>query len=254
MGDGTNGGADAATAPVRRIERVRYELRRRTLVVRRVEPIGAAFLRVVVGGEAAAGFESRGFDDHVKLFFGADPEAAEKRDYTPRRFDAARGELTLDFALHEGGVATDWARRARPGDPLTVGGPRGSMIVPADYDWHLLLGDATAAPAMARRLEELPSGARVIVRAAFADLAILGGPWRASVDLRTVASDAALVDVAREAALPAGEGYVWAAGESAVMARVRDVLYGERGHPRTAGRVAAYWKRGARGHHEELNG
>jgi NADPH-dependent ferric siderophore reductase len=44
---------------------------------------------------------------------------------------------------------------------LGIGGPRGSFIVPMDLDWHLLVGDATALPAIARRLSELPASATV---------------------------------------------------------------------------------------------
>jgi NADPH-dependent ferric siderophore reductase len=36
------------------------------------------------------------------------------------------------------------------------------------------------------------------------------------------------------------------------MARMRDVLATDKGHPREAMRVAAYWKVGAEGHHENL--
>ncbi len=34
----------------------------------RVERVGAAFQRIVLGGEALEGFVSQGFDDHTKLF------------------------------------------------------------------------------------------------------------------------------------------------------------------------------------------
>lgn len=50
-------------------KRVRNELRFRELTVLRVERVGAAFQRIVLGGEALEGFVSRGFDDHTKLFF-----------------------------------------------------------------------------------------------------------------------------------------------------------------------------------------
>ena len=70
------------------------------------------------------------------------------RDYTPRRHDAEAGTLEIDFALHEAGPATQWAEQAKVGDLLGVGGPRGSFIVPTDFDWHLLIGDDTALPAI----------------------------------------------------------------------------------------------------------
>lgn len=50
-------------------QRVRNALRFRELTVLRVERIGSAFQRIVLGGEALEGFVSQGFDDHTKLFF-----------------------------------------------------------------------------------------------------------------------------------------------------------------------------------------
>ena len=51
---------------------------------------------------------------------------------------------------------------AKPGDEVGLGGPRGSFVVPTGFDWHLLIGDETALPAIARRLEELPDTAQAI--------------------------------------------------------------------------------------------
>jgi NADPH-dependent ferric siderophore reductase len=41
--------------------------------------------------------------------------------------------------------------------------------------------------------------------------------------------------------LPQGDGYAWAAGEAASMARVRQVLLTAKAHPHEAMRVASYW-------------
>jgi NADPH-dependent ferric siderophore reductase len=79
-----------------------------------------------------------------------------RRDFTPRHYDQAARELTVEFALHATGAA--WARQAAPGQVAVIAGPRGSMIIPMDYAWHVLAGDATALPAIRRRLEELPAG------------------------------------------------------------------------------------------------
>ena len=46
-------------------------------------------------------------------------------------------------------------------------------------------------------------------------------------------------------------GYVWCAGEAALMARARETLR-LRGVPTAAMRVAAYWKRGLTDFHETL--
>ena len=139
--------------PARRIERVRYDIQRRELRVARVEPRGERFVAVTVQGEALRQFASASFDDHVKLMLPDGEGGLLMRDYTPRAFDTERGELVLEFALHGDGPFTEWAAQAQPGQMLTVAGPRGSMVIPMDYDWHLLVGDDSAWPAIARRLE-----------------------------------------------------------------------------------------------------
>lgn len=241
-------------APVnapRQVQRVRHEIKRRELRVARVETLSPQMRRVVFQGEALADFVSASYDDHVKVFFPRH-EGAVARDYTPRRYDNAARELTIDFALHGDGPAADWARQAQAGDPLTVAGPRGSFVVPLDFDWYLLVGDETALPAVARRLEELPAGCRAIVRlhVAAADRQALASA--AALDLQWVDSEDALLDAVRAIDLPSGHGYAWCAAEAGVAAAARRILVDEKGHDRTAIRAAAYWKRGAIAHHENL--
>ena len=174
-----------ATKAKHAITRVRHEPRRRLLTVRKVERLTPNMARVTLAGDLT-GFTSSAYDDHVKVFFplpgqsaptipGQGPngpvhaegvERSPSRDYTPRRYDAARNELVIDFALHDAGPATDWATRAAPGQQLGVGGPRGSFVVPDDFDWYLFIGDETALPAIGRRLEELRAGTQAIVVAA----------------------------------------------------------------------------------------
>jgi NADPH-dependent ferric siderophore reductase len=233
------------------IQRVRHELKLRELEVARIERLSPGFLAITFKGDALADFTSLSFDDHVKLMF--DDEGAQvRRDYTPRRFSREARELTLEFALHGDGKAANWARRARVGDRALVGGPRGSMIIPLELDWHLLAGDASALPAIARRLEELPAGApaQVLVLAGAADERPL--PSRADTVVRRVASEDELIAALAGMALPAGAGFAWAAGEAALMARVRRVL-ADKELPRERTRVSAYWKHGVTEHHEHLD-
>lgn len=238
-----------------RVQRVRHELKRRDLQVVRVEAPSPHFRSVTLGGEALAGFISASFDDHIKVFlWGGGPEPV-MRDYTPRRYDAAAGELTIEFALHGDGPAARWAAQAGPGQRLRIGGPRGSFIIPLDYDWHLLAGDETALPAITRRLEELPAGARAIAIVQVADAADRRTfDSAAQVHVQWVATADELIQAVRALELPAGEGYAWCAGEAGAMAALRRVLVQEKGHDPQALRAAAYWKRGAVAHHENLEG
>jgi len=144
----------------------------------RTERISAGFQRIVLGGDELEGFASLGFDDHSKLFFpqagvsfmppvvsdeginwGDGPRPAS-RDYTPL-YDEARHELAFDFFIHDGGVASHWAINARVGDTLTIGGPRGSLVVPEDYAFQLYAYDESGMPALRRRLSA--SGNRVVL-------------------------------------------------------------------------------------------
>lgn len=232
--------------PSRRIERVRHELHLRDVTVTRVERLSPGFVAITFGGESLANFVSLSFDDHVKFMVADDTGTLQRRDFTPRSFDLSRRELTLEFALHNHGPASQWARRACVGDTAVIGGPRGSMIIPTDYDWHLLAGDASALPAMHRRLEELPAGSRALVVAFVDDLADQREfQSQATLEVLWVHSADAFVQALRELVLPPGEGFAWCAGEATVMAPVRDVLLTEQHIPLPSTRISAYWKHGS---------
>ncbi|EIY4983948.1 TPA: siderophore-interacting protein [Klebsiella quasipneumoniae subsp. similipneumoniae] len=221
-------------------QRVRNELRFRELTVLRVERAGAAFQRIVLGGEALEGFVSRGFDDHTKLFFPepgaafAPPQVTEEgidwgegvrpatRDYTPL-YDAERHELAYDFFIHDGGIASRWALEAKVGDKLVIGGPRGSLVVPGDYAWQLYVCDESGMPALRRRLlglRQLAVTPQVTAIVTIADasykdyLADLDGfniEWVVGHNPAFVAERLAQVKV------PAEDYFIWLTGEGAVV-------------------------------------
>lgn len=234
------------------VRRVRHELKLRELEVAAIERISPGFVAITFRGEALADFTSLSFDDHVKLMFGDAGGEQLRRDYTPRRFSREARELVIEFALHGIGAASEWARTAKAGDRLLVGGPRGSMIVPLALGWHLLVGDDTALPAISRRLEELLEGSRAFVfvladeadRRAFVSRARVEACWASSED-ELLAALGGLV-------LPAADtGFAWGGGEASLMARARQLLL-DKGVPKQHMRVSAYWKRGVADHHENL--
>lgn len=242
-----------STPVQRRVQRVRHELRSRPVQVSHIESLGESFASITFSGEALADFHSASFDDHIKFIFDSPAGEPVRRDYTPRRFDAHKRELTIEFALHGEGLASDWAQQATVGQAAVIAGPRGSMIVPLDYDWHLLVGDASALPAISRRLEELPAGSRALVLVEMADPAARRGfDTRAQLDLAWLDNAEQLVAAVEALQLPEGEGFAWAAGEASAMKRIRTLLVEAKGLPKEAMRVAAYWRHGAAGFHEEL--
>jgi NADPH-dependent ferric siderophore reductase len=269
--------SETATAPTKHATtRIRHEPRRRILTVRRVERITPTMARITLGGDLA-GFVSSSYDDHVKVFFpllghnaptlpepGPDGapagERSPGRDYTPRRYNT--DELVIDFALHEAGPATSWAVQATPGQQLAVGGPRGSFVVPDDFDWYLFVGDETALPAIARRLEELRSGVKAYVVAAvtgpdeeqrFSSRADVKTKW-VHRPLSQATDPAPLLDAVRSLQLPSsGDGYAWAAGESQTAKLLRRHLLDERRLEKSWVKAAGYWKQGAVSIHETHN-
>ena len=223
--------------------RVRLEARRRTAIVEAVIPLSPRMRRFVFKSEDLKDFTSPSPDDHVKLFFPDAPRASESdkptmRDFTPQSFDNATGRLTIDFALHDSGPASDWARTAKVGDRLEVGGPRGSSVIPDDFDWWVMIGDETAAPSILRRLDELGPATKafawLIVDDAAEEAAYSAPPGRSLrwVHRRQGAEDAVVVLSALDGFTPpAGDGFIWVAAEAATARALRSHLLPGLGPP-----------------------
>ena len=153
-----------------------------TFEVVRTEHITSHMVRVVLGGNGFDTFTPSEFtDSYVKLVFVADdvdvaglaqpltldsfadlPAAKQPvvRTITVRRADPAAREIAVDIAVHgEHGTAGPWAASAKPGQPVYLMGPSGAYAPDPAADWHLLVGDETALPAISVALEALPSNA-----------------------------------------------------------------------------------------------
>lgn len=260
------------TAPDRAPQRIRHEVRLRRLDVVGVTRLAPSMIRVTLAGPELAGFTSLGFDDHVKMFFPAPGEARPSlphigpngmelredqprpiaRDYTPRRHDPEAGELDIDFVLHDEGPASSWAAKVQAGDEAWIAGPRGSFVIPLAFDWHLLIADESGLPALARRLEELPAGTRVL---AFIEVEDAREELRLETQAEativwTHRSGDGLIETLRRAELPAGDYHAWIACESLQAKALRRLLVEERGACPQWVRASGYWRRGATGVHD----
>lgn len=238
----------------------------RLLQVRRRARVTPRMVRVTLGGDGLVGFGGDGPDRRIKMFFpapGQDRPAVPRatsggpvwpagearpaiRTYTVRRFDAAAGELDVDFVLHEGhGPAAAWARDARPGSWVGVSEPGGRYLPHPDADFHVVIGDETALPAVATVLAALPPGTPAT---AFLEVADAGeeqelpGGTTVWVHRGARPAGAPLIDAVRAAAFPPGRGQAWLAGESAAVKELRGHLLGERGLDRRMVYATGYWR------------
>ena len=228
----------------------------RLVEVRRAERLTEHMVRIVFGGELE-GFDAEAFTDHyVKVQFpppGAPYEAPfdvqevkarlakehwpRTRTYTVRRFDPGPGELTIDFVVHgDTGVAGPWAITARPGDRLQLAGPGGGYAPREDADWHLLIGDASAVPAIGAALERLSDDAiaHVVLAAERQPL-----PEPSGTTVRWVDD---LQSAVKGLDFPAGTPQVFLHGEATDVREIRRHLVTERGVPREGQSISGYWK------------
>lgn len=240
----------------------------RRVAVRSVEPVSAHLVSVVLGGGELDGFAIDSPASSVRLLLPPpgsnelimvtwtgnqfelhDGSRPPIRTFTPRLFDPARNELTLHIVLHDHGVATDWARRARPGDEAAVSGPGRSEHVDPDARSHLLVGDESAMPAIAQLLEWIPDDhsieAHIEVRGPEARIPLPAHPgaavsWHDAED--GADPGAQMIDAVRGIGeLPDA---VWVAGEAAAVQRLRKHLFDDRGRDRSSVTARGYWKKG----------
>jgi NADPH-dependent ferric siderophore reductase len=242
-------------------------------VVVRTERIAATMVRVVVD---APGFQpSPHADSYVKVLFlpagtprplredgRLDLDAVRatlppdhqprQRSYTVRAWDAAAGELTLDFVVHgDEGIAGPWSATAQPGDEVLLVGPGGAWSPDPTAASHLYAGDASALPAIAVALERLPAdavGHAVIEVHGPEDQIALTFP--AGVQVHWVhqgigVAGLALVDAVT--ALPELPTPVSAFvhGEAGVVRELRKHVRVDRGVTRERLSVSGYWRLGA---------
>src|SRR6478735_4307572 len=242
--------------------------------VLRASHLTPSLVRVVVGGPGLAAFvPSPHADSYVKLVFlpagerpllpdgrldidtvrAALPDdvAPRLRAYTVRAFDPVALELTLDVVVHgDAGLAGPWAAAAAGGEEVVVQGPGGAWSPSPEVDHHLLVGDASALPAIAVALERLPADARglaLIEVGSAADELALDAPAGVQVQwvhARAGAPGAALVDATVAWPWPADPVGVFVHGEAGAVRTLRTYLRVEHRVPRELLSISGYWRLG----------
>lgn len=285
--------------------------------VARTTRVTPHMVRITFSGAGLAGFADNGYDQRIKLLFPPevgslddvprgddwytrwrqlpDEQRAPLRTYTVRQARPTEGELDVDLVDHgDLGPGSAFARRAQPGDRILVLGPNGAHPGPhgglefpvdlVDQTDLLLVGDATALPAISATVERLPEQARglVVIEVEHAsEIQSLTAPtglrleWvvrqgeRGAVQIATVrqwldehpivgdadAGDSTVYmsgedDPYWETTTARGEDApplaAWIAGESSVVRALRRVLVNEYEVPRAAVAFMGYWREGHR--------
>ena len=246
----------------------------------RVGNVTPNMIRITLGGDDFANFESRGFDQWFRLFLPLDgetnfalpkkidllgyvqylamPKATRPpmRNYTVRAFRAHENELDIDFVAHgDAGIASGWAARAKPGDRVALL-DQGIMHNPAaGVDWQLFVTDESGLPAVAGILRDLPRDTRghaFIEIEAMDDAQETGTP--AGVDVHWVVRPAgekpgvAALAAVQAFELPGGSFHTFVVGEQALATSTRRWLVNEKGVPKSHVTFCGFWRDGAAAH------
>lgn len=238
--------------------------------VERVEHLTPHMVRIVLGGDGLAALTPSPWTDaYVNAYF-LPPDAAytvpfaveairalpvaqrpASRRYTVRHWNADRGLLSIDFVVHgDTGVAGRWASAAHPGDLLQISQPGGAYAPDPDADWHLMIGDSSALPAIAASLARVPAGIPVHVLAEVdsrADELPLTSPGDLHVtwlyrDTNPGADDLAL-HALEKLDRPPGRVHAFVHGEAVANRALRRHLLLDWQLPRKDLSASPYWRR-----------
>jgi NADPH-dependent ferric siderophore reductase len=183
----------------------------------------------------------------IMLMVDTEGNRPVRRRYTIRRLDHERRLLTLDVVRHAGGPGERWVAAAGPGERIEGIGPRGKIFL-AEADWHLFAGDQSALPAFFAMAGALPASSRAVVivevpgpadEQELATAASAGLTWLHRLD-RPAGDPSALVSAVTGAALPAGHGHAYLAGEARAVLALREAL-AARGLAPEQISAKAYW-------------
>lgn len=232
--------------------------------------------RLILGGPGFDAFLERdnGFTDrYVKLVFlrpdvtypePLDLELAREtlphdawpvlRTYTVRWIDREARAIAIDFVVHgDHGIAGPWAARASAGDRIHLLGPGGAYAPAAEPDWHLVVGDDAALPAVSAALEAMPSGRLVHAfievdgpsdEQSIASAADLRLTWLHRDGAAPGTTDL-LASAVRSLDWPGGRAQAFVHGESSLLKALRSYLRDERSVDPADLSISGYWRCGA---------
>ncbi|MCD2470862.1 siderophore-interacting protein [Jiella sp. MQZ9-1] len=231
-----------------------------TIVAKR--PVSPHFLRLTLAADDVSDFVGGGMhfrltippkgrppvwprlDSAGRTVWPKEPDVLHRPAYTVVDVDPAQGRLSFDLFLHEGGLATQWAREVETNAVVGVVGPGGGMPPPGDF--LLLAGDETALPAIRRILELSKPDRRGHVFIELgdpADRVALPMPSGMTVEWLTRGRGPSLLETVIAAPFPpAGASrFVWIAAERQLIRSARQHFRETLNVPLDEGYLSAYW-------------
>ncbi|MDN4476032.1 siderophore-interacting protein [Demequina sp. SYSU T00192] len=191
-------------------------------------------------------------DECVHVEVGA--ETADADGHSARHYTVSghvEGGFEMEVFIHGDGPGATWARTARPGDRTEVSDSKGYYKVPEGAGTRVLIGDATALPAIARVLAEAGPDEVFHVVVELADMAEardLPTAATATIDWRLGGNGVrasglkdALIALEDRFLDPAAGAYIWVACEAKDSRAIRTMLRRGYGLPLTHFRIVGYW-------------
>lgn len=180
-------------------------------------------------------------------------EPAPKRSYTIRAIDTINHTITLDFVVNQHrGIATDWAKQAKPGDKLAIAGPGPKKLDDFSQSQYLMIADLTSVNAINGYLQQLPATADVDVIIHVADAQDV-------IELDTIKAHSKhtinwlitmqpQIDVVDQASVLLNQytqkPLIFMALEAAIVRTIKDLAIDKYAIPREKIVCSAYWKQG----------
>ena len=174
-----------------------------------------------------------------------DPSALRQRGFTLVDPDPVAGTFALEFVIHEPtGPAASWAIGATPGDTVEIAITPSKLMPDPGISRFILVGDATAIPAMNSFLEYLPQETQTDV--------VLADPHHDAESLLRLRADSRLTRVAptglaqalRDLAPDLEDTYIWVGGERWAITQIRGVVRREWKLPKDRQHTQYYWIEG----------
>ncbi|MCA2210119.1 siderophore-interacting protein [Nocardia rosealba] len=167
------------------------------------------------------------------------------RGYTLVNQNPAEDTVCIDFALHDG-PAANWARRAKPGDPLDASVLGSDFQLPEQTpSEYVVFGDTASLPAINSLLDAIgDTPARVWLEWQYESdttIPVHNKPHHTVTWVQRIDDGRLLREAANEMACPA-DAFAWIACDGHTTRSIVKTLKTHHALPKTAIKYQAYWK------------